>query len=452
MSTSGGVAAVIQHNTTAPNAPVNQFSAGLVTCGLDPALPKIWGYNSFGLFQNDTLSGAAVNFFAALNTPANVSPVGQEAKIVTFTPSTGANAGTKLMFLLSWNTSTSRYEVYSAPPAAKGVAVTWTGPILQLQANATMIPNAFTATSAGIFVGEYSGGADITGTVKVYKIALDGSTVTTVLSLTSGAGGTRHIHAVAEDRYNLGTIYITVGDFTSPYVPPFGLYKSTNGGTSFAGVPGFTSGTWQAVSIDFTRANVILGSDQVTGGGSIIFNRVTMSPRWLTTEPTPPNIAVPGARGGRYVGDWTTVNASNVATSATAAFTSFDVGAFIEGNNAVPVGTFIASVTNSTTVVMSQVATGTTAAPTLIAGDCFYSSAYEGVVDPLTDFWYLAANDASNAGTTGGIFVCVAPGQPYTLIQPLPLAQIGHHQMYQGGGFYWIDRYGPFPLWTKPTT
>jgi len=60
---------------------------------------------------------------------------------------------------------------------------------------------------------------------------------------------------------------------------------------------------------------------------------------------------------GRTVADGAT-NTNTTVTSATAAFTSNDVGAVIAGPG-IPSGTTIASVTNGTTVVLSVAATAT---------------------------------------------------------------------------------------------
>lgn len=70
----------------------------------------------------------------------------------------------------------------------------------------------------------------------------------------------------------------------------------------------------------------------------------------------------------RTVVDGVTTNASTTITSATAAFTGADVGRQIDVDNYVPVGTFIASVTNSTTAVLSAAATATTTGLGVVIG------------------------------------------------------------------------------------
>jgi hypothetical protein len=444
---SGTYAGIRSHKTLIPLNGVNQQGSGRVACGVDAALGKVWSFNSGGLYQVDALTSAA---WTALTLPTNVTPSGAEAEVVTFTPLTGANAGTKLMFLTSWNTSTSRYEIYSAAPGLKSVTPTWSSVLHQLPVNATAISTAFRACSTGLFVGTYSGTTDLTNAI-VYR-SVDGITFTAVLTLPAGSGATRHIHGIYEDPYNLGTIYVTIGDAFSPYSPPYLLYKSTDGGATFTGVSTVTVGTWQGVAMGFRSDGILLCSDQVTGAGPVFLDRATLTPRWYTTHPRQDRIAVPGGVGGRYVTDAAFTSGSATITSATAAFTSLDVGRFIQGNNSIPIGTYIASVTNATTVVLSANASNTLSSQTiLIAGDTYYSNAYAGAVDPATGWLYIVANDSSSAGTTAGVFRITGPDQPLVLLWTLPKAALGHYECYIAGGYLWIDRYGPFTLPTGVT-
>lgn len=96
--------------------------------------------------------------------------------------------------------------------------------------------------------------------------------------------------------------------------------------------------------------------------GTYVINSMTTplspaDPQQLTcfSQSTMPNSL---GRTVRTVGDGVTTNNSTTVTSATAAFDSGDVSAIIYGPG-IPVGTSIASVTNATTVVMSQKATVT---------------------------------------------------------------------------------------------
>lgn len=433
--------AVKFHNTLNPMASFGQYSSGRITCGVDAALGKVWSFNSGGVYQVDALTSTA---WSALTLPTNINPSGQEAKILTYTPPSGANAGTKLMFLLSWNTSTSRYEIYSAVPGLKTVAPTWSSLLQQFPANAIMIPHAFRATSGAIFAGTYTGTPDITGGPVLYR-SVDGITWSAVLS---PGTTTRHCHGVYEDPFNPGTIYSTWGDYINPYSPAFAVYKSTDSGATWTGVSTLTSNTWQAVAMGFTADWIWFLSDQSTGAGPYVCDRATMTPRWATTKSRQDNIAVPMGIGGRQIAD-AVFNATTTITSATAAFTSADVGRAVMGNNSIPLGAYIVSVTNSTTAVISAAATSSQSAqPLIIGGDQFYAVAYTGAVDPTSGWLYLVANDASNFGNVAGIFVLTGLDEPMTLLRTLPLANIGHHEVFIGGGYLWIDRYGPMPLLT----
>ena len=88
----------------------------------------------------------------------------------------------------------------------------------------------------------------------------------------------------------------------------------------------------------------------------------------------------------RFVADGDTTSTSTTVTSATAAFTSADVGSFVTGAG-IPAGATIASVTNATTVVISAAATATATGVTLTITTNY--AVYDRLVDALT-----AAQDA----------------------------------------------------------
>jgi hypothetical protein len=91
----------------------------------------------------------------------------------------------------------------------------------------------------------------------------------------------------------------------------------------------------------------------------------------------------------RTVSDGVTTSTSATITSATAAFTSADVGTKISGSADIPSNTTILSVTNSTTAVMSANATGSHTAQTF------------NIVTPVRRwFGTLSANKTVNAGDT----------------------------------------------------
>lgn len=426
------------HHSVALFSTFSQAPSGRTICGVDSVSGKVWSYNSGGLYQVDSLT--ATNW-AAVTLPANINPSGQAAKVVVWTTPGGA----RLMFLVSWNTVTTRYEVYSAPLVAKGTAPTWSSALFQLSANATLIPTAIRATSTGLYVGEYSATPDIAGGPSIHR--WDGTTHTVSLGPLAGA---RHIHSVYEDPYVPGTVYAMIGDFFTPYTPPAAVYKSTGGAAFqpvvFANAPSAAS-TLQGVSMGFTSDYIWVASDQVQGGGPYVFTRDSNpSWRWATMRSRQDKIAVPGAVGGRILTD-VALNSNNTMTSASGAFTANDVGKYVGGHNALQVGTFIQSVQSATSVTLSQPAGNTSTAQTVvISGDTFYANAYAGVVDPSTGWFYVVANDGSNAGNVAGIFVLTGLDKPFTLLWTLPLANIGNHETFIAGGYLFVDRYGPLPL------
>ena len=81
---------------------------------------------------------------------------------------------------------------------------------------------------------------------------------------------------------------------------------------------------------------------------------------WWITVPSAPT-------GSRSVSDAVVSVGSTALTSATAAFTSADVGKYV-ASPLLPIGTTIASVTNSTTVVLSAAATANGSAQSLLVG------------------------------------------------------------------------------------
>jgi len=411
------------HNTPSPLAQLGQYSSGRVVCNTDGT--KLWSFNSSGFYQVDSLTSTA---WTAKTLPTNLSPVNGVACRV-FTPTGGPNAGTPLLFLLAYNTTTTVFELYSAPLVTGSTQFTWSSKLLSLAANATLIGNAMRVTSSlGLLIGEYSGGSNITAGPSVYATT-DGATFTAVLGPLST---TRHVHGIYEDPYAAGTVYVTVGDQGSPHF----MYRSVAGGAFSA-------------SMGFTEDWIWCVSDQSTGGGPLLIDRATLTPRWATTKPRHDKIAVPGGVGGRIITDLATTSGSPTVTSATAAFVASDVGRCVLNPNVLPYGVFITSVTNATTAVLSANATSTATGQTAtITGDRFYATAYQGAIDPATGWLYVCANDTSNAGNVGGIFVLTGPDRPWTLLYPLHNVALANHELIIAGGYLWIDRFGPMPLLT----
>lgn len=424
------------HGTTAPLSTLFQASGGRIYCGVDATSGKVWSFDSANVYQVDSLT--ATNW-QAMTMPPNCSISSKEAKVVVWTPP----AGSPLMFLCIYNTVTTRYEVYSAPLVAAGVSPTWSSVLLQLAANGVIIPTAFRGCSTGLLIGEYTlSPNEIAAGPSVYR-STNGTSFSAVLG---PLATTRHIHSIYEDPYSLGTIYCTVGDAGIPHW----VYKSTDGGATFSPITSLDSFSWQSVSMGFDANYVWFSSDQLSGSGAYVMDRVAQIPKWASVGRVD-KVMVPGGVGGRVVSDLVLTSSSTTATSASANFTAFDQGKWIMGSNSIPLPTFIATVMNSTTISLSQAATGSGTVTATICGDTFYSISYMAAMDPATGYFYVIANDASVSGTCGGLFVITRVGDQPRLLYPIFQAStsLGHFEAFIAGGYLWFGRYGPWPLLSK---
>jgi hypothetical protein len=144
-------------------------------------------------------------------------------------------------------------------------------------------------------------------------------------------------------------------------------------------------------------------------------------------------MAVPGGASGRTVTDLVTTAGAPTITSATANFTSADVGRYVKHSYNGDYR-YIISVQSSTAATLSGNANTTATGVTgTIHGEQFYDKAFYGSVDPATGIYYCIANDNSGAGSRSGLFVLPGVGQPLTLVQTF-LQQITG-EMYIGGGY-----------------
>ncbi|HET9690994.1 MAG TPA: glycosyl hydrolase family 28-related protein [Acidimicrobiales bacterium] len=113
-----------------------------------------------------------------------------------------------------------------------------------------------------------------------------------------------------------------------------------------------------------------------------------------------------GYSTGRTLYDGVTTAGSNIITSASAAFTAADVGRSIEdtvGNNQIPAGTTITSVTNATTAVMSAPATASQTGDIVSLG---------GLAIALSNYNTTLSSQSRVAATTGWNPVGHAVTQP----------------------------------------
>lgn len=432
-------------HATALSSQFLQLDSGRIFCGVykNGAAAKYWAYNSSTAYQQDSLTD--LNTYVSMSLPTNIV-TNHGIRIVAPGPS---QPGAGYMYLLGYNSSTAVFELYRAALVTKGTSPTWSAKLLSLQANAILIGSNLRATASGIFVGEYTGGSDISAGPNVYR-STDGTTFTTVLDLLgTGAGWTRHVHGIFEDTFT-GDIYVTVGDSFSPYSPAHFVYRSTNGGASFSGVTSLdpASGQWQCVSMGFTADYIFFASDQTQGGGAYCCDRATMTPRWVSLLKHD-KIAVPGG-GGRSVVTLATNSNTTIGLTSPEVFTSADVGRMIGGPNEIADGTYITAVGSSSSATLSVAAAGTNTGDVATISDSFFVNAFMGAVDPATGYFYVFAVDTSSPGNTGGLFVYTEPGAPPILlhtIRNMSAASINSQELMILNGLAWIGRF----FFTLPT-
>lgn len=178
-------------------------------------------------------------------------------------------------------------------------------------------------------------------------------------------------------------VSLTAGSFILAAIvaASIGLHKSFNATDRF-----FTSHMQQIRIIDYLGRDVRCSYIVTTSVDKktvtcIIPNYVTSGARATPTVSSTATGVVVSYPGSRTVTDAVTTNASATLTSATANFTSADVGKSIYGMN-IPFGATIQSVTNGTTAVLSSnaTATGGSATETIGASTVVYSVTNSSVV------------------------------------------------------------------------
>lgn len=167
--------------------------------------------------------------------------------------------------------------------------------------------------------------------------------------------------------------------------------------------PTSTSGNYVAANTSdgthLTVAGAILAADRVLNDLSGLLRGYSSSPVWL------PKQRVGGV--GRSVTNGATTNGSIVFTSASASFTTADVGRPISGTG-IPAGTYISAFTNSTTVNMSQAATATGSGLTVVFGPHLNLLSNplmqdDANSDGIADFWSV-----TGSGTTKSLITDTA--------------------------------------------
>lgn len=401
-------------STAAPRAQMTQLFAGSLYANVEPTLYH--AFNGWSIFQSEDITNTSGSAWTDKTLPSGVSG--------------GAPAGFVKMVKFKGNyymqaMASGVAGIYKAAPVANPGTFTWSSPVKTGVTGATIIMTGLACDASYLYWVEYG---DPSGGPNLYRSA-DGTTWTKPLGPVLGA---RHLHGVFPDPYVPGQIWVTGGD-TNPE-----MYVSPDYGITWAPVTGIvgTSQAYQCVQLSFTPNYVYAGSD-ASSWSAYRFDRATFTPKWVSPQ-FHGNIAVPGGAPGRRVTDLVTTGASATVTSATAAFTAADVGATIRtaGQDLIPMGSYIQSVTNSTTVVMTKVSTNTgSGLGATISGELFGQTAYYGAIDPTTGIYYAAALNGGVGGQVGGLFAIYPDGR-MTLIETLTDSPDGN--MTISGGYIYV--------------
>lgn len=324
-------------------------------------------------------------------------------------------------------------KVYRSQPPSAGT-VSWTA--VKSTAGNGVIGTALDCSSWStgtnyLFVAEY---ADPSGGPSLYRSS-DGSSWTSVLGPVSGL---RHFHAVAADPYNPGHVYLTAGDGNSKV-----LYRSTDSGANWTLL--ISDDRYQAVQISFSPEWVWFAGDDQTITVWVI-SRGNPTVPIIASSNHHSHIAVPGGMGGRGpFSDGVLASSSDTFTSATASFTSDDVGRFVRFNAgqgpaiSMANGVWIDGYTSGSTVSLNKTAGGNQSSRQFyIDGDLFYRSAFYGCVDPSTGIYYALASDSTSGGTRSGLFYLPYVGGRLELMEHYP-SQTGG-QIFIRGGKLWAHQ------------
>jgi len=340
----------------------------------------------------------------------------------TGTAANGASALVEFkgnLYLLTNTADSSAACIAKAARSDGDTAFVWTT-VLTMTTGSQVGGGAAVLSQDGsyIYTAEYR---DPVGGPSAYRSA-DGTTWEKVF----GPSATnRHIHAIAADPYNPGQVWMTMGDGGDHYI----LRSTDHGATWTELAPAGDKPNWQALQISFTATHVWFASDN-RFSTCFIYERSTGTFKDATPN-SHRNIAVPGPvprNGPNRVTDAVFTSGSTTMTSATAAFTSDDVGreVFADPGNLPGGRSWIVTVSSATSVILFDAATATSSAQTVkFPDEEFLANAPFGAVDPNTGYYYCMSS--LGTGQRVGWFYAAGPGEPIYLLDAL--AQVSY-----GGG------------------
>lgn len=166
---------------------------------------------------------------------------------------------------------------------------------------------------------------------------------------------------VMPDAVNAGTILPTTGAVTNCLGVT--LQPTANSAYNAQSTPNYGGNTTD-ISVPVENAAVAWqGTYKLTFADSCLFGQLVTAAAAGQVMPVDSS----AGSAGRTFNDGVTTNGSTTLTSATATFVAADTGRSVTGAG-IPAGTFISSVTNGTTVVLTQAATVTATAVSVTLG------------------------------------------------------------------------------------
>jgi hypothetical protein len=312
----------------------------------------------------------------------------------------------------------SGYKLYRAAITTGSTALTWSTALFTLTTGGLGFGYTISGTTQALVVGEY-GDPLVTATPAASLWRTTNGTTWSKVK-TYGAAY-RHVHCVAADPYNDGTIWVSTGDSVA------NCYSiSTDHGATWSDLT--VAASWQGTQISFSPDWVFVAPDAVTNASLIIFDRTTRTPR-VGAATSHRSLKI--RNEGCYANGSTTSSSTTFTTGNpdfASVFSGDDIGRKIIGSN-IPNGTTVSSVNNSASVVLSAAATAT-ATPTTWAiarNERPLTGCYIGAVDPATGIYYGVANADGSSGAPASrgrpiLFAVPYPGAPCVHLADLQIA------------------------------